>query len=1059
MKKKYLSAWKILPIKAITLALILCPIITVPTNGTQDEQNQQMLEAEKRRTERLKKVKALRPESKVSEPIYIGTDFNAEGNWRAFNATNPRLKELRQKPQIKLAAAKMEDVNLRDFINASSIPETGKDVGILIMEVNGVPPNERCIDCRLSVPRMDNVTHGLSVLDTLKQVAPDCNIYGDTASLNKNPNHLLLDTTVNDTFKIVNASFGSSDKVYLSQGGVGYVIQQKDINPDIKSDISKMLNMKQLFVLSAGNTEGCGLETNAYAFELNNQKREQGVNNFIITVSITAHGVMSDFSTIPGKSSLKEDTIATIGTDIINSISGEKASGTSLSAPIVSGAAALIFERYPDFTAFDVKECLLESADRRFYMPKINPAYSLRTALVEKNVLVDLDTEKGQEQFGKGILNVKNAMLYADIMAENKDKSLSERKELFKARVQKIENNAAQKIIDLGKIYLEKSKKRPSKHVQTFDSESIDIYDLIWKNTFLRKEISLHDTKGMGQLYEFLARLQTKFKKMGTPDFWNEHFDSAKMLSEQARKVLVDAGWLNQNVFTRWMEDNKDISYRKINSSLLSLQGTDQLLYFRNMNLNGVSDKNSLINIFQVVSILKLSDMEKEKWINRNFINKYNRQELIYLYDELTNIFGKNFILKIMEKYFKKAIEENNISTLSNIVQSSWGIENRDIINNEIVLNSAINWNCRECNELLIKLYDLKYMSVDQIFSKCRDEQDMIYRFLSKNHLDDAEFKHMISRINKPEILERIWKHVYNADRLQTMIDTYFSVFNEDSSDPKLLFAKRNFLKNLSSKQDLIRLQKINLVNILNYYDRWRTLPENIQSILFNDESIASIKDMDTFYKKIKNDKTKGEKYITMLVKNKKLDLSTIMDRSVDTKRSVLETSMTNVDSLFLRLVDDDAIDFYQKMPGQNFLPISFYIAELSEKGPILDAIRLVCEKMNAHYDENKPACRVYAQNNLFLDIVTLVEKTLSNNKLIKSSRVKSSLNNLKELFQKSKLPLNNEMKVKLSILKENIESKKQGREYLSSRDKYADYKVGIDMLDSVISIIFNFES
>src|SRR5690606_11874042 len=56
------------------------------------------------------------------------------------------------------------------------------------------------------------------------------------------------------------------------------------------------------------------------------------------------------------------------GVDILSTIPDgeyEANSGTSMAAPVVSGVAALIMSHYPDLTAAEVRQIILDSATRR----------------------------------------------------------------------------------------------------------------------------------------------------------------------------------------------------------------------------------------------------------------------------------------------------------------------------------------------------------------------------------------------------------------------------------------------------------------------------------------------------------------------------------------------------------------------------------------------------------------------------------------------------------------------------------------------------------------------
>lgn len=132
-----------------------------------------------------------------------------------------------------------------------------------------------------------------------------------------------------------------------------------------------------------------------------------------------------------------------------------KMSGTSFAAPTVAGSVALLKNKYPHLTLLQIGDILLESAEKTFWIglgrwrPTLvydpqdfpeGPAGLLR--LPEGVELVPFDSMK----YGKGILNLRRAFLYADLKVKHPQLSFEELAPLFKAAVQAQETLAAQKI-------------------------------------------------------------------------------------------------------------------------------------------------------------------------------------------------------------------------------------------------------------------------------------------------------------------------------------------------------------------------------------------------------------------------------------------------------------------------------------------------------------------------------------------------------------------------------------------------------------------------------------
>lgn len=109
------------------------------------------------------------------------------------------------------------------------------------------------------------------------------------------------------------------------------------------------------------------------------------------------------------------------------------ASGTSMSAPTIAGVAALIEGIYSDFSANEIRECLLNSASREFVIG--TDEHELHVIDLPKEQ-VDLLNEKDfglrqyiafdPSQYGSGILNADAALKYAEFKSAHHSASVEE---------------------------------------------------------------------------------------------------------------------------------------------------------------------------------------------------------------------------------------------------------------------------------------------------------------------------------------------------------------------------------------------------------------------------------------------------------------------------------------------------------------------------------------------------------------------------------------------------------------------------------------------------------
>lgn len=150
----------------------------------------------------------------------------------------------------------------------------------------------------------------------------------------------------------------------------------------------------------------------------------------------------------------------------------EVKSGTSIAAPTISGAAALIKSKYPHLTCAEAGEILLESAERTFwggfrnqtfvYEPEdfeeespeeLGAAFAqlFGEAFVPKSEKIRLPSKIKAEPFssalyGRGILNLRRAFIYAETKDKHPGLTAEQLKPLFKAAVRAQEEGSARTI-------------------------------------------------------------------------------------------------------------------------------------------------------------------------------------------------------------------------------------------------------------------------------------------------------------------------------------------------------------------------------------------------------------------------------------------------------------------------------------------------------------------------------------------------------------------------------------------------------------------------------------
>jgi hypothetical protein len=185
--------------------------------------------------------------------------------------------------------------------------------------------------------------------------------------------------------------------------------------------------------------------------------------NMIVVGAIDQNYERSSFSNYPGeKKRIQENFLCVLGRDVgsMRYDTFQYVKGTSVAAPIVTGAAALIMSQYPQFHPLIIKEILLESAEKTFFSEdphtkEISIIYDPDdpvpdiTHLTSKNYNISLKPFD-PKTYGKGILSLRNAKVYAkikeeDLMKESHNTPARLRKKM-KEFLRKEEEEAARKI-------------------------------------------------------------------------------------------------------------------------------------------------------------------------------------------------------------------------------------------------------------------------------------------------------------------------------------------------------------------------------------------------------------------------------------------------------------------------------------------------------------------------------------------------------------------------------------------------------------------------------------
>ena len=265
--------------------------------------------------------------------------------------------------------------------------------------------------------------HATSVLSTLLQVAPQAS--PTLASIQAASDVSTFVTRKGAAFPIINRSIGvlGADGFEVNYSHCNYILT---LTPDSLLVNSFGNSGKYEEALSNFDRLAADIQTNPITRRLIYAKS--------ITPNRSAGFVNAKINKDANKL-INHITLCAMGSKVLVATEGVMyayTNGTSFSAPIISGAAALIKGKYPHFTAEQLQQVLLESADRTFlYRPNVkgyvntlclvfDPAEVADVKELQKNPSLNyLNISFDPDIYGKGVLNIRNALIYADLLDKN----------------------------------------------------------------------------------------------------------------------------------------------------------------------------------------------------------------------------------------------------------------------------------------------------------------------------------------------------------------------------------------------------------------------------------------------------------------------------------------------------------------------------------------------------------------------------------------------------------------------------------------------------------------
>tara|TARA_R110002050_G_scaffold57442_1_gene129443 strand:+ start:2751 stop:5420 length:2670 start_codon:yes stop_codon:yes gene_type:complete len=376
------------------------------------------------------------PKPKSLAEVYERAKIHSSG----LLSIDAALKELRKKSivskeeylHVKGSSASQAAL-VRDLHNMGIL---GKGVTIWLLEnsgFNGHPDVKKYINPASDMKPAEGFTqkqdHGTAMASLAHQLAPKADLVVKHATLYLEPLYAAVGTDLQP--QIINASFTLIyyffDKLTI----------QEYFGPIFKLDKS----FRPLVVKSAGNDAKILSRLPLY-----HGITKEVLDHFILVGNLRQDGRPMASSGVPGdRKEIQDHFLWVIADDML--AAGDPTAengyayitGTSGAAAILSGAASLIKSRYPHFTMKEVAECLLESANRDLFglfgngylalhvvegpietlhEPSAGAAAAAASSAPAGPIQIKT-IQYNPAQWGKGVLNMKNALLYADLKARS----------------------------------------------------------------------------------------------------------------------------------------------------------------------------------------------------------------------------------------------------------------------------------------------------------------------------------------------------------------------------------------------------------------------------------------------------------------------------------------------------------------------------------------------------------------------------------------------------------------------------------------------------------------
>ncbi len=344
-----------------------------------------------------------------------------------------KLKKFRSQLIDKIAKATKEGINLapikenlRALYQSDSVSEfsgaleeaytqgiSGKGVKVLILDEPFCYHKDLApyvVGSRTHSNPQEIIGHGSQVIGIIHQIAP-----GSPLELHNTSPTIQFLQECNPKF--INLSSGMAR------------------NTGVNGKVTTILSHSNAILIQAAGNDAIALDHPLYGEQLflHNLPKNQW-EHLILVGNLTAGNIPQALSNFPGNSQeIQKNFIWTLGSDVFSTSkdnSYQRVIGTSIAAPVVTGSLALLAEKYPSLTPIELKECVLESAVQDFYMDTPEWIYGWHlTVHVAPGLVPSVRFLKGnivqvEEPFdptfwGKGILNLKRAFLYAELKTKN----------------------------------------------------------------------------------------------------------------------------------------------------------------------------------------------------------------------------------------------------------------------------------------------------------------------------------------------------------------------------------------------------------------------------------------------------------------------------------------------------------------------------------------------------------------------------------------------------------------------------------------------------------------